>query len=103
MFSLLFVLLIYCAKINNKPKTIMKKLLTLFLAVSALAITTVSCSKNDDASTPKATIAGKWYYDTTLTTYNGQVNPVPLAYNYAQCSGKKSYLDFQPNGVLNEG
>jgi len=95
-------LLIYCAKIINKPKLIMKKIITFFLAASAFAITTVSCTK-DNTAAPTSAVAGKWYYTTTLTTYNGTPNGQAMPYDYASCTGKRSYLDFQAGGVLAEG
>jgi hypothetical protein len=100
------ILLIYCADLINIPrKKIMKKFITLFLAAAALTITTVSCSKDSDSSnsSSETAIKGKWYYDTTLTTYNGTTNPQEMPYDYSQCTGKKSYLDFQSGGVLDEG
>jgi hypothetical protein len=78
----------------------MKKLSILFVAVLALGISFVSCSKDDDNEAPGA-IEGKWNYSKIQTTAAG-INSPEIDYpNTPGCS--KDFIELKTGGVANEG
>jgi hypothetical protein len=73
----------------------MKKILFLFLAFTAVSIT--SCSSDDDNA--EVSIFGKWYNNREAETENGQI--VWVAYQN-ECAGKRDYFEFLQNNILKD-
>jgi hypothetical protein len=78
----------------------MKKLSVLFVAVLALGISFVSCSKDDDNEAAGA-IEGKWNYSKIQTTAAGQTSPEIDYPNTPGCN--KDYIELKTGGVANGG
>lgn len=73
----------------------MKKHILLFIS----ALVFISCSDNDDTTTPEASIIGSWEYDKEGTI----VGSTETLVNYENlCSNKKDYVHFFQNGEYDE-
>ncbi|HZW77751.1 MAG TPA: lipocalin family protein [Flavobacteriaceae bacterium] len=73
----------------------MKRVLFLFMVVSASALTFSSCSKDDDGGADG--IVGKWAFDRVGGIMNGEEITQPYTHD---CPSKKDYLEFLGNGVI---
>jgi hypothetical protein len=78
----------------------MKKLSILFVAVLALGISFVSCSKDDDNET-SGSIEGKWNHSKVQSTIDGKVLPETDYENEPGCN--KDFLELKTDGVSKSG